>query len=208
MKYKLVIFDFDGTLADSFPFLLSVANQLADHHGYARIEQDHIEALRKMGARQIVRQFKVPFWKIPQMGSQFKRLMSQEISKIPRFEGVDRMLGQLSNCGAQIAIVTSNAYENVLTVLGKEPITCIHYFECDVSVFGKSARLRKVLQRSGFLPQEAIYIGDEIRDIEAAHKVDIPFGAVTWGYSDIEALKKHTPQWIFTSIDQIIETLC
>lgn len=45
--YKLVIFDFDGTLADSFPFFVSTINHLADMHSFKKIYLDEVESFRK-----------------------------------------------------------------------------------------------------------------------------------------------------------------
>ena len=55
MKYRLAIFDFDGTLADSFPFFIRVFDQLADRHGFRRIAPDEVPALRHYSARQMMR---------------------------------------------------------------------------------------------------------------------------------------------------------
>jgi len=38
MSYRLAIFDFDGTLADSWPFFMSVFNEIADQHGFRRVD--------------------------------------------------------------------------------------------------------------------------------------------------------------------------
>ena len=48
-------------------------------------------------------------------------------------------------------------------------------------MFGKAAKLRQVVRQSAVPPQHAIYVGDEIRDAEAAGKAGIAFGAVLWG---------------------------
>lgn len=43
MRYRLVLFDFDGTLADAFPFFLSVFNTIADRHGFKRLFENSPE---------------------------------------------------------------------------------------------------------------------------------------------------------------------
>jgi phosphoglycolate phosphatase len=50
MTYRLAIFDFDGTLADSFPFFLSVFNTIADLHGFRRIDIGNSAHLRSSTA--------------------------------------------------------------------------------------------------------------------------------------------------------------
>ncbi len=61
VMYKLVIFDFDGTLADSFPWFLQVSNTLADRYRFRRMTEQEGTALRGMSARQMIQHFGVPW---------------------------------------------------------------------------------------------------------------------------------------------------
>ena len=49
MKYRLAIFDLDGTLVDSFPWFMSVVNSVADRHGFRRLEPVQADAVRGLG---------------------------------------------------------------------------------------------------------------------------------------------------------------
>jgi len=62
-----------------------------------------------------------------------------------------------------------------------------------------------VLRKAGVSPEEAVSFGDETRDIEAARKAGIACAAVTWGYGDMETLSDHQPDFLLTSVDQILE---
>ena len=92
-------------------------------------------------------------------------------------------------------------------ILGPENEALIQYYECGVQLFGKQAKLKKVLKQSGTLPGEAICIGDEIRDIQAARKAKIPFGAVAWGFTKVEALLAYAPNEVFSSVGEIAEKI-
>jgi len=92
MKYRLAIFDFDGTLADSFPFFTSVFNRLAEQHGFKSIEPEMAPAFRHYGTRQIMERLEMPAWKLPVIGKSFIALMRQNAASIPLFEHVDEML--------------------------------------------------------------------------------------------------------------------
>ncbi|MFZ6026208.1 MAG: HAD hydrolase-like protein [Chloroflexota bacterium] len=203
MPYKMAIFDFDGTLADSFPWVVSVFDQVAEKYHLAGLGQGEVERLRRQGARQIIKERRVPFWKILPIANYVRRLMAENIHHIRMFDGVDGLLRSLAAHGLLLGLVTSNTHPNVCRVLGAERTGLFHFNECSVSPFGKPGRLKKLLRKGGVQPHEAIYIGDEIRDLEAARKVRMPFGAVAWGYTHPDALEAHAPHEMFASVAEI-----
>ncbi len=204
MKYKLAIFDFDGTLANSFPWFMSVVNDVADKYTFKRIETHDIDLLRGYSARRVMQHLGIPIWKMPMIGNYMLKRMTQDIAQISLFEGVDELLHQLSSNGVKLTIVSSNSWENIRRVLGPKNAGLIRDHECGASIFGKQAKFRKILRRNEVLPSEAICIGDEIRDIEAAKKEQIPFGAVTWGATRLEALEAHGPAEVFARVEDIV----
>jgi phosphoglycolate phosphatase len=203
MKYRLAIFDFDGTLADSFPFFIRVFNQLAEQHDFKGIDPDLAPTYRSYDARQIMEQVGMPAWKLPLVAKSFISLMGQNAASISLFEHTDDMLLHLANNGVALAVVSSNSYDNVSRILGPANTKLIGQFECGVSIFGKSARIRKALKKTGIPCREAIYIGDQVTDLEAARKEKVAFGAVSWGYGTIESLREHFPEEEFDSVSDI-----
>lgn len=204
MRYKLVMFDFDGTLADSLPWFTSAINTVADKYRFRRIAQHEIDMLRGFSAHQVIQYLGVPMWKVPFIARHMQALAAANIDRIALFEGIDRVVQGLSQAGIVIGLVTSNAYENVRHVLGPRNAAHITYYECGVSLFGKGARFRSMLKRSGISPREALYVGDELRDLEAAARARIAFGAVGWGFTQLEALAAHGPAEIFRQVDDLL----
>lgn len=207
IKYRLVVFDFDGTLADTFPWLTTVMNQVADRYGFRRIGDCEQELLRRHDARELMKALDVPLWRVPGIAYHVRRLMSRDIDQVSLFEGIDALLQRLSKRGIALAVVSSNSYENVHHALGPQNVALIDHFECGVSLFGKAAKLRRVLNTSEVLPGESIYVGDEIRDIEAARDANMAFGAVSWGYNRVEPLRARSPSEVFYSVDEILEKI-
>jgi phosphoglycolate phosphatase len=198
-KYKLAIFDLDGTLSDSFPWFLRVVNSIADKHRFRRIEADDVEMLRGKSSRDIIRHLEVPMWRIPVIAADMRRLKSQSIDAIPLFAGVGLMLQELSQRSVVLAVVSSDSEGNVRRALGKHA-ALISQFACGASLFGKAAKFKAVLKRTGIAAADAICIGDEIRDGEAARQAGIDFGAVCWGYAKPEALRQASPVLVFESV--------
>jgi phosphoglycolate phosphatase len=204
MKYQLCIFDFDGTLADSFPWLNRVINQVLETHQLKPLSAEEISLLRGGDGQQVIQERSVPFWKIPVIARDLRRRMRADAQQIPTFTGAQTILSQLSKQGIKLAIVSSNALENVETVLGPQSCALIHSFECNVPINGKGRVLERVVRRLNLLPYQAVYIGDELRDLRAARQVGMPFGAVSWGYNTLDALRAAQPDEVFTSFEEIL----
>jgi phosphoglycolate phosphatase len=189
MTYRLAIFDFDGTLADSFPFFLSVFNTIADRHGFRRIDTARAGELRHYGTRQMMEHVGMPAWKLPAASRTFMAMMKESAGAIALFDGVPEALRFLHARGVLVTVVSSNSEHNVRTVLGPELAALVAQFECGMSIFGKASRIRAVLKRCGVAAGDAIYIGDQGTDADASRKAGVDFGAVHWGYATIEALR-------------------
>ena len=203
MRFKLIIFDFDGTLADSLGWFIGISDRLADEFGFERIDKDQVATLRRHDAATLLRLHHVPLWKVPFIAARFRMLMAKQIKMIVPFPGVADLLGQLAQAGSTLAVVTSNSYANVRSVLGRKSMGLLAACEGGASIFGKRIKLRKVLRQSGIHPAQAIFIGDEIRDIEAARQAGIASGAVAWGFTDPETLRAHSPDMLFTTVDEM-----
>ncbi len=207
MRYDLAIFDFDGTLADSFPFFVSVVNALAQKHGFQPVDLRDIDTLRGYDAMRLLRHVNLPLWKMPAVGRSYQALMAKSVASIRLFPGVPELLRGLRAHGITTALVTSNSESIVRAILGPENVALISHSHCGVSLFGKRHKLREVLRKAHCPSSRAIYIGDEARDFEAAESVHIAFGAVSWGFNSAESLKALGPQELFLSREEIIGRL-
>lgn len=202
--YRLVIFDFDGTLADSFPWFLEVFDHLAERFGFENPDRSHLDELRRLGPRELLKRLKVPLLKLPAIATYAQKLQNQQIEKIVLFDGMADVIRDLKARGVTVVVVTSNDADNVRTVLGAELSGQIDHFSCGSSLFGKAAKFKAVLKAFRARPEEALSIGDELRDIEAARKVGMAVGAVTWGYAHEDSLLSEKPDHIFAKPADIL----
>lgn len=203
MRYRLVIFDFDGTLADSFPWFLRVLDDAARRYRFRPVEAGELERLRGLGAREVMRHLRVAPWKVPMIASYMRRRLAEDAASPALFPGIDEVLRELAASGATLAVVTSNSEANVRRVLGSENAARFRAFECGASILGKAKRFRRVLRRTGIPAHQALCVGDEIRDAEAARVSGIPFSAVLWGYTSEAALRDQCPAHLFRTPGEI-----
>jgi phosphoglycolate phosphatase len=206
-KYKLVIFDFDGTLADTFPWFRLVLNGVAERFRFKTVNAEETDLLRGKSARELLEYLGISRWKLPFIARHMRSLMAKDIEMVRLFSGADHMLRRLSVSGMTLAVVSSNAEHNVRFVLGADTSTLVRYYACGASMFGKNAKIRTILRKCGLHPSDAIYIGDEIRDFESASHEGLSFGAVAWGYTRAETLAALSPRFMFASVDQIADRL-
>ncbi len=112
MKYELVLFDFDGTLANSFPTFVRLVNEAARRFGFKRIEAGEVGRLRGTSAREMIQTLGVPRWKVPLIAIYMRRRMTKEIEQVALFEGVTGMIQRLTDEGVILAVVSSNSEAN------------------------------------------------------------------------------------------------
>ncbi|BCA58998.1 HAD hydrolase-like protein [Sphingomonas sp. HMP6] len=206
-RYRLVIFDFDGTLADSGDWFLSIADHLADRFKFRRVAADDVEMLRGRTSSEVIRHLGIPRWKLPAIGRYVHALLAQQADRIALFDGIVPVLQHLAANGVRIALVTSNAEDNARAILGPTNAAMFERFECGASLFGKARRYRRVLRKTGIAASQVISIGDETRDVVAAKKVGVTSAAVLWGYANRAALTQLQPDFLFERPDQVLDVV-
>ena len=206
-KYKLIVFDFDGTLADSIKWFGESINLAAERYNFRKLSATEMEELRGKETKEILSYLGISWWKIPFVASYMRSLMARKISSISLFDGVESLLQGLSEKNYKLAIVSSNSLQNVFQVLGPKNLSLIDHVECGASIYGKAAKFKKILAKAKLSPSQVLSLGDETRDVEAARKLSIDSGAVTWGYAKAQVLRKANANHTFDSIDELMKLL-
>lgn len=207
ISYSLVIFDFDGTLADSVEWFSRVINGVARRYRFRQLSLAELDIVRGEAPTAMLRRFGVARWKLPFIARHMRGLMTRDIDQVVLFPGVDRLIEALSTAGTTIAVFSSNAEVNVRAVLGPDLAARVDHYACGSSLFGKAAKIARLVERCGVPPAAVLAIGDEIRDIDAAEAAGVVSGAVTWGYAHAPALRSRGPTWVFDKVDEIAEAV-
>lgn len=200
MKYDIAAFDFDGTLADTMPWFNSILNTVADKYGFRKIDAAERDQLRHRDAAEILKFLGIPLWKLPAIMAHVRTLMQEIDPSVHLFDGIPDALARLKAGGLRLAVVSSNSLENVQRVLGPDTATLFDDYECGTDLFGKAAKIDRLLQRHDTPPERFLLVGDEIRDIEAARKAGVRVGSVAWGYNHVDALRERGPDELFMQV--------
>jgi phosphoglycolate phosphatase len=205
MKPKYLIFDFDGTIVDSLDTVFDIFNQLSIEFNFPKFEENEKERYRALGMRALIKEKGIPFYRLPFMARRVREEFSKEIANLEPFPGLVDVLNRLVQKGFILGILTSNSEENVRQFLHKHAIVSFNFVFGGSSVFGKDKVLKKLFGDKQINYEEAIYIGDEPRDVEAAHKCAVKAVAVSWGYSDLKLLKAAKPDWLIKEPEELLE---
>ena len=117
-RYRLAIFDFDGTLADSLPWFRASFQDMITRFDLAPVRDDEVEGLRGMSAREIMARLNVSMWQLPAIVSDMRKRKLAAASEISLFAGIPAILTDLQRFGIKTAIVSSDSEASVRHVLG------------------------------------------------------------------------------------------
>jgi len=198
------LFDFDGTLADSLSAIVAISNRLAPEFGYPPTPPDEIDMLKGLTARQLIRRSGIPLLKIPALLRRLRSELRQQSGEIPPCQGMPDTIRKLHGQAYPLAIITSNTPEVVQTFLAAHQLQpCFRSVDGGGTLFRKGRLISKCLQRHQFDPAQTVYVGDEVRDVEAARSAGIRSVAVTWGFNSRAALETAEPDWLIDTPDAL-----
>ena len=204
-RYLSIIFDFDGTIADTLSAIVRLVNEHAHEFNIQPLEEKDVEELRGMSNLDIIKKFKVPLVKVPYLVLRAQKELNQRMDEVQLFPGVRELVLELKACGFRIGILTSNSRENVLKFLRGRQLDVFDFIHTEQNFFGKNWALLHLLKKFDLKKEETIYVGDEIRDIEACHKVNVPVIAVGWGFHRRHVLAAKNPTFIVDSASEILD---
>jgi HAD superfamily hydrolase (TIGR01549 family) len=204
---KVIIFDFDGTLADTIDILLSITNRLSAEFGFKSATKEELAQLSNLNSWQILQYSGISIFKFPLLIRRLKAELHSEILHIQLFPGIKEVLLELKKRGFQLGIITSNSRENVLAALTKNGLPDTFTFIYSGSTFGKHKVINKWLRIENINPEKVVYVGDEVRDIDAAKKTGIKVIAVGWGFNSPQALAAQNPNFLIERPQELIEIM-
>lgn len=189
VKTKAIILDFDGTIADSSEIFIESLESILGRK--QRLSSEEIKELRKSSTEEVIRKLGIKKWQLPRVLAKGKSEITQRIDRVELFAGMPEVLVELSQ-NHQLYILSSNSEANITKILAKydlnDRITKIYG---DIGLLGKTRGLKKLLKLEGLKSTESVYVGDETRDIKAAHSAKIECIRVGWGYADPDTLKSY-----------------
>jgi phosphoglycolate phosphatase len=190
-----IIFDFDGTIADSFVLAMAIAHELA---GWAEpLPAAEIRRLRGMSLLKVAEDLKIRPWKIPFLVARGRAQMRAKMPEVDAFHGMPEAIKALHDAGHDLYIMSSNSAQNIELFLERYKMNQEFIkISGSVGLFGKARVLKKIIKQNSLDQSDTFYVGDEVRDIEAAKRAGIRIISVAWGYNNEAVLVAHQPDFM------------
>jgi phosphoglycolate phosphatase len=203
-RYGTLIFDFDGTIADTLSAIIRLVNEHASEFNIKPLVDKDVDELRGMSNIDIIKRFKIPLVKVPFMILHGQKELNQRIDQMTLFPGMKELILRLKGLGFRLGILTSNSRENVQKFLRAQALDVFDFIHAEQNFFGKNWALLHLLKKHGLKRDEVLYVGDEVRDIEACQKVGVPVVAVSWGFHRRHLLAAKMPTHLVDTAPEIL----
>jgi phosphoglycolate phosphatase len=203
---RAVIFDFDGTIADSLPVAIQVFESITSRP--ERFTNEQVQKMRDLSVPELIKALRIPKWKVPILLFRGRRMLREHLYGIPVHAGVAHALRQLHEQGVPLFILSSNSTENVRKYLQRHKLLdCFDGVYGGASLLGKAPLILKLLNKEKLRPDHTWYVGDEVRDVSAARAVGMHIISVTWGYNTHGALATKEPDHLVDTAQELLQAL-
>lgn len=204
---KIIIFDFDGTIADTFSTVCAIVNSLSEEFGFEKLGVEDISALRHLKAQELLKVFHISLFRIPSFILKVKTLLGEQVATLRTFVGIPDALLALKKHGYIMGILSSNSEETIRKFLLNNDLNCFDFVYSEKDLFGKARILKKLMKSRGFSEKNVLYVGDETRDVEAAHRANVKVISVGWGFNTISALENMKPNVLISEPSELIDAV-
>jgi phosphoglycolate phosphatase len=201
----LILFDFDGVLADTLGDMIQFAQEACDELGVKHVvTPDDLNSLEVMSLAEYGRHLGVPEKFVDEFVGRCLKGFIEKPNPPKIFDGMTQVIKELSTRHA-IGIVTGNAtlaVENFLLENGiRQYVGVISALDQPGS---KSEKILKAKQQAKNI-EEVYYVGDAISDVRAARESSVRSIAVSWGHQSLGRLANAKPDFIVRSPQELLE---
>jgi phosphoglycolate phosphatase-like HAD superfamily hydrolase len=202
VKYRLLIFDFDGTIADTLPIIIASFREVASRYRGQPVSAEEVVSHFGLSEEGIIQRL-VPSDSDDAL-REFLALYEQKHDEVALFPGIEQILAMMREQGRQLALVTGKGA--VSAEISLRALTIRSKFQWirtgDPHRDIKADNIKDILELSGIAASDALYIGDAPSDMRAAKEAGVNAVGAAW-HADVPMTELETsrPLQIFSSVD-------
>lgn len=198
-KFDLIIFDWDGTLIDTIPWIVQCLQNAGLQHGFKAPE---LQATKDVIGLSIQRAIEVLY---PDADSAMQQCLvdcysemylSKQLSQADLFSGVYDMLAHLKEIGYQLAVATGKTrfgLQQALAATSTEALFAATRCADETASKPDPLMLTQIINQIGVQPERTLMVGDSIHDLKMAENAKIPAIGVSCGANSIDSLQQFNP---------------
>jgi len=208
LSKKTLIFDFDGTICDTFTeanlnqFYLKLPKNIKEKFPFKLIQQ-----YRDYPIVELFKMANLNSLEIALLAYKLRNQFAKMLDQFKPIQGIPDVLGKFAASGIRLFILTSNRKSNIEKFLKANSINFFEDVCSEYRFHKKDTKIEKLVKKYSLTKSETFYIGDEVRDIEAAKAAGVGSVAVTWGMNGPELLTNQKPSLLANKPEDLLALL-
>lgn len=200
-----IVFDFDGTLADTLEMVLTLYNEVAPSYGCKEAGEEIRDRIIQESYHDLMKEYGINSLKLAALMVRIRAEMGKRLADMPVVDGIPEALTALKQLGYRLGVLTSNSRKNVSAFMQHNGLAEVFDFiYSGKNLFGKDKVMAKMLSKEGLAKASVLYVGDELRDIEASKKVGLKVITVTWGLYKKGSLEALQPDAVVDTAAELV----
>jgi pyrophosphatase PpaX len=211
MRFRAVIFDWDGTLYDSVDASFKIYEGLFKKYAGLELTCDYFRETFIVNYHKYYAMHGIPESKWKEVDDHWLKRFHEMEKEIHLFSGVREMLAELYERGIRIGLVSNGTGGRIKKEMKKNGI--YEYFtvvitDDEVKEFKPNpVGVKQALMAIGVDASDALYVGDMLEDVQAGKNAGTSTAAVTWGAHSLERLRPAKPDYILNSVTELLKFL-
>ncbi len=202
-----VIFDFDFTITSNIELYEEIYNEAAKKYATKKITNENRQKLKDSEPKKVFKLLGLNFWKLFLVANYMRKKIDERQSEIKIYKGIKNILKKLDSENYILGILSSHDKKSIKQILHREEIEVFDFIYSKKKLLGKASIIKKIIRKQNLQNSLVIYVGDEIRDIQAMREVKIPIISVSWGLSSPESLKKYNLDLVVNKPEKILDKI-
>jgi phosphoglycolate phosphatase len=200
----LIIFDFDGTIADTEDISYEIYKEMTQLYNVPEMDKKTLLEAKKKPLKSRILEQGIPFYLLPKLMSEAQSKVLSYIDQAKPFEGIKDVIKELAKT-KNLIIVSSNRKKVIKTFLKQHHLKYFSHIYGGAALFGKAAVIKKAIRKMKVKHQDVCYVGDETRDIEACKTIKVDIISASWGFEDEMLLQSYNQHYTASKPSDILK---